>query len=536
MTIMVRMGACGPARLFRWLGAAVAWGALLLLALAALQPAPAPRPGPAARRPLQSDLAATPPAAEPLLDRRQRDEAELLADAERRMPSLPLLYWNKNKDNKKKFFKNKDCAPFPSIYDVQFDNVYWQTLRTSNGTFHLYGAYYDVRKASLLGPAVRILAVHDRIQPTLTTHCQLWFEDENEPVIVKNLEYKYIWNSKWGNYKHQIFQPYLLACVLPAKYRERRPAAVSLVEKPCDRATNNLRVYFDQPARKKDFAVCVKGLDFEHEDLSVRLVEWIELLGILGAEKIFFYQLQVHPNITKVLDHYERKGRVHVTPITLPGGQPNLPGLQHMYLKKKTSHKRQNELIPYNDCLYKHMYSYKYIALLDVDEVIVPLRDASWSALMERVRTKSTAAPGKPPRSSYHASNVYFLDELSHRHGWLAEAPRHLHMLQHVYRTRNFTKPGQYVKAFHDPERVLTLHNHFPLACLGRACSSYALETGDAQLQHYRADCVRALSATCRQLREDTVMDNSVWRFKEPLVERAQDTLRQLGFIGPDAR
>jgi hypothetical protein len=47
---------------------------------------------------------------------------------------------------------------------------------------------------------------------------------------------------------------------------------------------------------------------------------------------------------------------VDVTPISLPGYQPNLPVLQHMYLKSKLTNKRQNELIPYNDCLYRNMY------------------------------------------------------------------------------------------------------------------------------------------------------------------------------------
>lgn len=56
--------------------------------------------------------------------------------------------------------------------------------------------------------------------------------------------------------------------------------------------------------------MCVKGLDFLHEDLSVRLVEWIELLNLLGADKVFFYELQVHPNISKVLRHYENEGKV----------------------------------------------------------------------------------------------------------------------------------------------------------------------------------------------------------------------------------
>ena len=60
--------------------------------------------------------------------------------------------------------------------------------------------------------------------------------------------------------------------------------------------------------------------------------------------------------ILQVLDYYTSKDMVDVTPISLPGYQPNLPVLQHMYLKSKLNNKRQNELIPYNDCLYRNMY------------------------------------------------------------------------------------------------------------------------------------------------------------------------------------
>ena len=78
------------------------------------------------------------------------------------------------------------------------------------------------------------------------------------------------------------------------------PASVSIVEEPCNAATNNLRVIFSKPAKKKPFGVCVKALDFIEEDISARLVEWIELLGILGADKIFIYEYALHPNATKV--------------------------------------------------------------------------------------------------------------------------------------------------------------------------------------------------------------------------------------------
>lgn len=524
--------------MWRWGILVFAWG---LLALVALQLHTGPLSGDlghmGGRGLLQaaSPSPAAPtalPLLEPKVDRRPPPSSDSMAEEIAvRLPSLPIAYWEKNKNKQsQKFFKNKTCAAFPTIYDLEFDNIYWQNLKTSNGSFHFFGAYYDVRPMNQLGPTVRILSMIDRIEPSVVTHCQFWFENQNEPVIVKSFEYKYIWYKKWGNYKQGIFQPYLIACQIPAAYKKVVPASVSIVEKPCDKATNNLRVIYDKPAEKKKFAVCVKGLDFLHEDLSVRLVEWLELLNLLGADKVFFYQLQVHPNITKVLNHYVDQGRVSVTPLTLPGGQPNIPTFQHLYLKKKLNHKRQNELIPYNDCLYKNLYNYEYIALLDIDEVIMPLKEDNWSALMDRVVPLSRAGSATP-RASYNVRNVYFLDDLTHAHGWFREIPQYMHMLQHVYRARNFTKPFQYVKSFHDTERVLTLHNHLPLACLSSGCVSYSIDTTDAQLQHYRADCVGTLKKSCHEFRQESVMDSTIWKYKDPLIAAVTETLKKLGFF-----
>ena len=88
-------------------------------------------------------------------------------------------------------------------------------------------------------------------------------------------------------------------------------------------------------------------------------------------------------------------------------------------------------------------------------EVIMPLGNASnWSELMRNVeeaslRTKNTT------RASYNFRNIYFMDEFLGEHMKqrggdldasdleLDEIPDHMHMLRHVYRSANYTKPGQ---------------------------------------------------------------------------------------------
>lgn len=480
---------------------------------------------------------------EPNIDNSPKlSEDDQLTKIESDANNLALSYWLKARNYPKPNTKTtgKACrVEFPNPYELEYNNVYWQKFTTSNSSFYLYNAYYDDRWRGGPLPMVRILAMIDRVQPPPAL-CQIWFDRISVPII-SQATYIYGWYNKWGNYKDGLLQPYIITCKIPrikGLPRDFYPTSVSLVENRCNKATNNLRIVNHRPEKKEEFAVCVKGLDFLHEDLSVRLVEWIELLRLLGASKIFLYELEIHPNITKVLEHYQQEGLVQLTKITLPGTQPNLPGFRHLYLKNKLTHKRQNELVPYNDCLYRNLFSYDYLALLDIDEVIMPLQHANWSQLMAEIQRLSWKEKNYT-RASYNVRNVYFLDDLgadeeqmrheAHESG----IPRYLHMLQHVYRSQNYTKPGQYVKCFHNTERAVSLHNHFPLNCFG-TCTTYSVPVELAHLQHYRKDCVGPLKKSCKDFRAYTTRDTTIFRYKDDLIHRTTKVLRKLNFFQND--
>ena len=182
-------------------------------------------------------------------------------------------------------------------------------------------------------------------------------------------------------------------------------------------------------------------------------------------------------------------------------------------------------IVPYNDCLYRNMYQYEYITLLDTDEVIVPANLTNWSDLMEEVVKE---AGGKV---SWVFRNVYFFDEMLEREegGYIKDIPPHLHMMQHVYRSDKQTPPGHYVKAFHDPSRVLTLHNHFPFSCLA-GCAFHSVSPATAQLHHYREDCVADLRSVCQeQYKNVSVRDTSIWAVRETVVREAETALTTIG-------
>ena len=97
--------------------------------------------------------------------------------------------------------------------------------------------------------------------------------------------------------------PLILECRPHNSVKHLVPVSVSLVQTECpkNKPSNNLRVFNDkhESGHKQGFAVCVKHL-IQIADMSMRLIEWIELLRALGVEKIIIKILAVHPNVMKV--------------------------------------------------------------------------------------------------------------------------------------------------------------------------------------------------------------------------------------------
>ncbi len=42
--------------------------------------------------------------------------------------------------------------------------------------------------------------------------------------------------------------------------------------------------------------------------------------------------------------------------------------------------------------------------------------------------------------------------------------PDHMHILRHVRRSENYTKPGSFIKTFISTDYIAGMHNHFPFS------------------------------------------------------------------------
>lgn len=119
------------------------------------------------------------------------------------------------------------------------------------------------------------------------------------------------------------------------------------------------------PSYKYDFAVCAI---FKDEAPFFR--EWIEYHKLMGAEHFFLYNNESTDSFLDVLDPYINEGIVEVI-------NWNEPDFQFSGQKKA-----------YWDCIQKNSGIVKWLAVIDIDEFIVPKLDDTLTALLSKYDQK----------------------------------------------------------------------------------------------------------------------------------------------------
>ena len=109
--------------------------------------------------------------------------------------------------------------------------------------------------------------------------------------------------------------------------------------------------------KEKQVAVCVQATfgNIGHQ----RLVEWLEMQRLLGVSNIGVYNTPAtHPDTRRTLAQYDATSFVEVRTIAYPDG---VSGGGHWLLVN---------LAAINDCIYRHVYTHHFIAVLDFDEAL----------------------------------------------------------------------------------------------------------------------------------------------------------------------
>ncbi|XP_006801330.2 uncharacterized protein si:zfos-464b6.2 [Neolamprologus brichardi] len=164
-----------------------------------------------------------------------------------------------------------------------------------------------------------------------------------------------------------------IMCPLPSGCETPSSIAVTSTDANSNNDPNQEFLEVQNQQEKTDsfpyqFTVCISTMfDFTN---VLQLVQSLEMLQLLGVNRVVVYKTSCSPETQRILDYYTQKGLVEVIPWSLStyvnvsrGWLPEHgPGELHYF----------GQIPALNDCLYRYMYQSRYVALHDIDELILP--------------------------------------------------------------------------------------------------------------------------------------------------------------------
>ncbi|GBN13461.1 hypothetical protein AVEN_171520-1 [Araneus ventricosus] len=427
----------------------------------------------------------------------------------KRIPSI-IVYSTKNRSE-----KCTEILPAWKI-SVQWNNK-WQKLKQS--PLFLYSAYKDNRLPN--NNYIRILAM-SKGKLTKRIFCRIWFHDNKTSVM--EAEVDELWVAYWDYAKpHEYYRPLLVSCSIN---EHSKSIAVSVITEPCQEPTNVFwfNSTHSNTKQTKDFAICLKPLNFQN-DISLRLLEWLELQILLGASNITTYMYHLNQRTFEILRIYEASGRISIINHTLPENSSENLSKSESSLDQAIWQKRRHEMLIYNDCFYKYIESHKFVINLDLDEAIIPLKHNSWIELLEYIKDKN---PKVFHSASISVRNVYFFEKFGDESN--SSLPKYFHMLRHLQRSTNFTPPGFAQKSFFPTRYAMSVSNHYALKSLYPGIRTSTLISKDlAQMHHYRASCPSKMEKECKEnYMKFQKRDPAILRFKDKLVKNVIKQIKEL--------
>ncbi|KXJ75186.1 hypothetical protein RP20_CCG012143 [Aedes albopictus] len=460
--------------------------------------------------------------------------------------SLPVIPWGQMLPSK----TEQSLPQYPA--DMRPTDGSWEIVNGTRYKFFVFSAYYDRRDGKL----VRIIGATKTRGPE-KVWCRFWYQTgsnstryRSASVMARVKVIRENWNLKYS--------ACFILCPIRGPFPEI-PYAVSVVSKIKSPPGNvlllrnndndpdfNNRTFSNIP---NSIGVCVKPLHFNY-DQALYMLEFLELNSLLGVTHFTFYNHTIGPKASCILQHYV-SGNLPplITSFAPAGDQPNTgPSVEsndvhheagptklsvnrpyqkpritvnilpwNLRMRSQKEIRTEGLFASLNDCLYRSMYRYSHVALIDLDEFIIPHHNdtlidlINW--LSKRINSRNTGA--------YSFQNAFFYLQFADDDAILDDGSPEADLraaltTQRKTRRRSKLHPQkQRSKYICKPEAVIEAGNHFVWEfCPGRG--SLNVPADAAILHHYRVcefggdDCIKSPS----------VVDRTAHRYSKRLLDR----------------
>ncbi|XP_078496942.1 uncharacterized protein LOC144753008 [Lissotriton helveticus] len=264
-----------------------------------------------------------------------------------------------------------------------------------------------------------------------------------------------------------------------------------------------------------NFTVCISTM-FGNSTNVLQIIQAIEMYKLLGAQKVMIYKHSCSLLVERVLQHYISEGTVEVIPWPID-----------LYLDVSTNwhfsmdHYPRDlgyygQLATLNDCVYRNMYSSKYVVINDLDEIIIPKNHSNWADMMDYLNKQYPRTGIFLFENHIFPNNV--VDPTLNVSAWRAIPG--VNLLQHVYREPH-TPDSE--KMIVNPREVIQVSVHTVLKAYG----GWRRAPGEVAILHH---CRK--SKQPKLPKESLIRDTTLWRYNMSLIRRTEELKNDHSLFG----
>ncbi|OCT66998.1 uncharacterized protein LOC108699507 [Xenopus laevis] len=367
---------------------------------------------------------------------------------------------------------------------------------------YVIAPYYDNREKNI----VRILGiVHHRDVKEL--YCYFCCTSDNILYTVRAVIN--IHSDRFGF-------PYGLADIICSEPPDCAPTHVSVhwspSEEPGSLTTFKIRNRV-QEKRTANFTVCFSAM-FGNYGNVLQFIQTMEMYKILGAQKVTVYLNNCSRQMEEVLQYYTKEGTVEVIPWQIQRYLKVSHNWQ--YLNDDTEIGYYGQILTLNDCIYRNMYSSKFVVLNDQDEIILPFKHRTWDNMMESLQWEN------PDVGIFLFENHIFPQtevsngNFTNTSSW--NGVPGFNLLQFIHREPDRPDYFNARKMIVDPRAVVQTSVHSTLKQY-RNSKYVPLET--ALVYHCRGPLQANLP------RESLIEDKTIWKYNDSLIRNVNKMLKK---------
>ncbi|KAG2470123.1 GGTA1 galactosyltransferase, partial [Polypterus senegalus] len=382
---------------------------------------------------------------------------------------------------------NLSIAKTPSIFT---------THNPTRHTFVAFSAFLDDRDSNSASPVIRVIGLNNL--------------DHKEKV------YCHV-RCDSGVYSTQAMEPVLSNDIgvpsgVSAMICENRCGSASLIDIFVSTKHNHsanegsVKILNTKEGRPTEFqhglTVCINKVLDEYSNV-LQLIQSIEMYRLLGVGKVWVYKMSCSDRMQQVLDYYAQDGFIEVLSWDI----------SQMF---KSSHKETLQHIQdifSIDCVYRNMYTSKYVLLNGPEEILIPNQHENLTEMMEEMEHQHEGAEAFVFNVHVFSAVAPDMDSLTSNKQWPADPglnilyyhfnkgvesdekrmvinPRVIFNLDHL----SVDYSGKWVKIPSDMAQLRLYQN--PIATK----SGEIPENEDKRLEHYKPTLAENLAAVLRSL------------------------------------